>query len=104
MAVCLGCYGRVGVSILTSRLSCDPAGRIVQQRITECPRCGVRLQLIVDEGPTSKRYIAGYSDSLRLRRGIPVGSAQRSLRERQRRGKAMSATRPDDARRSDPTS
>lgn len=52
-----GTVCRERLMLLETRLVRDEDGRAVQERVGECPRCGLVLQAISHEGLTAKRYV-----------------------------------------------
>jgi hypothetical protein len=62
MAICCRDFGdgricRERAVIVDTRPTRDESGCAKQLRVVDCPSCGLRLQMVSDEGPTEKRYV-----------------------------------------------
>jgi hypothetical protein len=85
--------------VLDVRLIRDVAGIARKRLVIECPACGLRLQSIVDEGPSAKRYVPSSNSERpwKPRRGKAAGrERQRVKRWRQRRAERVRARHEDD--------
>lgn len=62
MAICVrefddGRMCREHAAVVDTRPCRDDLGRAKQLRVVDCPSCGLRIQMVSDEGPTEKRYV-----------------------------------------------
>jgi hypothetical protein len=62
MAICCRDFGdgrvcRERAIVVDTRPTRDETGLARQLRVVNCPSCGLRLQMVSDEGPTEKRYV-----------------------------------------------